>query len=1184
MPCRAATRLIAACAVALAFGGGFARAQTAPATPAVAPDQADVVTLSPFVTTANHDEGYTAKNTLAGTRVRTDLKDVGAAISVFTSKFLQDTNSTNVEQLFVYATGMEVNGQGGNYLGRGDGTYLTSTDVNQTSNSTRIRGLDNADNTRDFFLSAIPLDSYDVSRVDVQRGPNSILFGIGSPAGIYNSTLNTAMFRNAQKVQFTFGSFGSTRGSGDFNFVLLPKQLAVRLDLVDDDTHYREDPAYRRSKRLFGTAKWDPAVLNRGAAHTSITANFETGRIDGNAPRTTPPGDNITAWFTDPAFADPANPGQHLTYPVYPAIPTGTAGPNPWLGIPGGRIFGGIVTEYLNGLPGVNFTGSVKPWPVSASIPAPYSAANPMRGITDFAGYKSNSPLVTDTDRAARKLGAWRAKSLTDPTIFDFYHHLIDGPNKAEYTHFHASNLKLSQTFLNNRLGFELAYDDQYVRNANRNLLGQDAAAITIDVTSMLPDGSPNPGVGRPMIIGNGGNGGVGNLSMRHATAGRAQVFAELNFADFTARDSWLAVLFGRNTFTGLLARQKVDSDTRRWIRWHLDQSFGPNAANSVGTASRDNNLYLYLGGSLQGRSNASGAHLSAVDYLVQPYLGSSVNVFNDQTRTFVPLALQLLNNDAVTDDAAREYTAATKVHDEVTSRAFVWQGYWFGGTVVPMFGLREDENSNRFVKAPLGPNQAVVGLGTSAYELPRTAADLSSNKGMSSTKAQSKTYSLVVHTPERIRSHLPFQLDLSPYYNQSENMQAQPGRVDVVGNSIPNPQGTTKEYGLRLSAFDDRITFRWGHYRTAATNLSASAIGSAQFEIGHSEGFGQAAMHDYRDNPGLGQFSKRIYGYTSDGHALTWRPDGPIKQSGTTYTYTQQEIDQTWAKEKAAIDAWAANPVPQAFQQIWGLTLYSDAAYHAAFAANPNQPPGGVYSNNPGVTVTQDQVSYGNEYELSATPVRGLDISIMASKVHAARENLAPSFVQWATARWAVFQGPAGDMRVSAEAPGEGNSTDYPGQSGDTVRNLYKNVMANILFQQRSAGLDVPELKPWHFTAVANYALHQGRLKGLNVGGAFRWSDRSVTGYPVKMEADGVNAYFDVQHPYLGRSESIVDLWVGYNWPTFHKLKLRTQLNVRNTFAKDRLIPVTVEPDGTPAGYRIAEPRTIALTNTLEF
>lgn len=1158
------------------------------------PKREEVLELSPFTVTApTEDDGYTATDTLAGTRIRTDLKDVGSSISIVTPKFLQDTGSTNIEQLFVYMTDVEVNGQGGNFLGRGDGNFLTSTDINQPTNSTRVRGLDNADATRNFFLTAIPLDSYNVGRIDVQRGPNSILFGIGSPAGIYNSSLNIPSFKNSNKVQNIVGSFGTVRLSADINRVLLKDELAVRLDLVGDDTKYRQDPAYKDSRRIYGALKWDPKFLNRGSAHTSITTNFESGNIIGNSPRGSPPGDMISPYFNDPAFLDPTKPntGIRLTYDTYPVVATGTTGPNPWLGTPGNRVFGGVVTEYVGGQPVINFAASPKSWPTSAPLPSPYSTGNPIRGIVDYAAYKANLPLVTETDRAARKLGAWKNKSMTDPSIFDFYNYLIDGPNKEEQSKFHAFNAALSQTFFHNKAGFELAYDRQFVRNSNYNFISQDAANITIDITRTLPDGTPNPGVGRPMIIANGGSGGVGNSSTKSVNSLRAQFFGEINVADWLGKDSLIGRIVGRNVFTGLLARQDTDSEGRRWIRWHLDQSYAPNASNSVGSASKDNNLYIYLGPSLLTTNNgqavyktAAGLGLTGIKDTIRPATGTSVNVYNNTTNTFVPYPLTLLNNDAISDPENREYTSASKSKDEVKSRAAVWQGYWFEGNIVPMVGLRRDENSNRFVKAPLGTNNAVFGLNTPLYDLPASTADLNSRNGITSTSADSRTYSVVAHTPAWLRRRLPTGVDISPYYNESENIQAQPGRVDVIGTAIPNPSGRTREYGVRISALDDKISFRWGHFKTSATNISAPSIGGSQFEIGHSEGFGQAAMHDYRDNPGRGQFSGKIYGITSTGKPLTWRPDGPIKQVGVNYTYTQAEIDATYAKEQASINAWVANAVPKSFQDIWGLSLYSDAAYAAAFAANPNLPPGGVYSNNPGVTVTQDQVSRGDEFEIHATPLRGWNIFLTASHVNAYRDNLAPSFVKWATDRWTVFQGPAGDMRVSENFDGEGNSTDYPGQNGETIRNLYKNVMANILFQQRSAGLTVAELKPWHFSAVNNFDLEHGVLKGANFGGAYRWASGNILGTPVKMEADGVNAYFDVAHPFRGKSESIVDLWAGYKFKVGKHLKWRTQLNVRNVFAKDELIPVTVQPDGTPAGYKIPEPRTFTLTNTVEF
>ena len=69
--------------------------QTVPTTSSLAPTATDEpVTLTPFVVAESEDHGYAATSTLAGTRLRTELRDVGAAISVVTSQFMIDTAST----------------------------------------------------------------------------------------------------------------------------------------------------------------------------------------------------------------------------------------------------------------------------------------------------------------------------------------------------------------------------------------------------------------------------------------------------------------------------------------------------------------------------------------------------------------------------------------------------------------------------------------------------------------------------------------------------------------------------------------------------------------------------------------------------------------------------------------------------------------------------------------------------------------------------------------------------------------------------------------------------------------------------------------------------------------------------------------------------------------------------------
>ena len=64
-----------------------------------AQDDEDVFELSPFSVMAEENEGYRALSTLAGTRLRTPLKDIAGAVQVVTEEFLEDQGVANVEDL-----------------------------------------------------------------------------------------------------------------------------------------------------------------------------------------------------------------------------------------------------------------------------------------------------------------------------------------------------------------------------------------------------------------------------------------------------------------------------------------------------------------------------------------------------------------------------------------------------------------------------------------------------------------------------------------------------------------------------------------------------------------------------------------------------------------------------------------------------------------------------------------------------------------------------------------------------------------------------------------------------------------------------------------------------------------------------------------------------------------------------
>jgi len=484
--------------------------------------------LSPFVIEAGEDIGYAATSTLAGTRIKTNLKDVGDAISVITKKFLEDTDSTSSQELLVYTTNTEVGGQGGNFAGAGNGDFVdTSAAQESPQTNTRVRGLAGTDNTRNYFLTDIPWDSYNTDRIDIQRGPNSILFGLGSPAGIINASVTDAgLARDFGTLENKFGSYGSIRDRLDFNKVLLPDELAVRFSVLNDQKQFAQRPDFNDDKRYFFAVKYDPKFLNRGSAHTDIRVSFEHGTVDAINPSVIPPLDEITPWFTtmnkatygwnsigfnsadipnyDSSTQTRANAyaGTDISIfsnPLYGASSTAyydTTGHaivnpqyNPWLANSSEvSLVDGAVLEVF---PSANSSSSGGPnggWltstpnqidnPPSTSIATGILLGH-LGGITTYDNYATNANLPNSG------LGLYKAKTLSRPSIFNYYDTALNGPNGFDDQDFNAFNAAISQTFFNGKMGIELVLDrQQYTQSQFNQYSSPEALSVDIMATT----------------------------------------------------------------------------------------------------------------------------------------------------------------------------------------------------------------------------------------------------------------------------------------------------------------------------------------------------------------------------------------------------------------------------------------------------------------------------------------------------------------------------------------------------------------------------------------------------------------------------------------------------------------------------------------------------------------------------
>jgi outer membrane receptor protein involved in Fe transport len=295
----AVTRAVALSA-ALILPGSLQAQSAAPAGSA-APADDPVIVLSPFTVDVTQDRGYAATSTLAGTRLRTNLEDVGTSITVLTKEFMDDIGGTDSATVLAYATNAEVASVRGNLTAAQGGSFGNNDETLRMLNpstSTRVRGLVSADNTRNYFRTTVAWDGFNVNRIDMLRGPNSILFGLGSPGGVINASTEAAdLRRDRGELGLAIDQFGSARGTFKYNKVLVRDQLAVRVAALEDQAEFRQKYTFEDKDRQFITATYRPKQLNRNGMTFDVSVDYEQGKSESNRPRFTPPVDLATPFI-----------------------------------------------------------------------------------------------------------------------------------------------------------------------------------------------------------------------------------------------------------------------------------------------------------------------------------------------------------------------------------------------------------------------------------------------------------------------------------------------------------------------------------------------------------------------------------------------------------------------------------------------------------------------------------------------------------------------------------------------------------------------------------------------------------------------------------------------------------------------------------------------------------------------
>jgi hypothetical protein len=1209
---------------AASLGAAATSAQTKPATakpPAVDPSDDTIFTLDPFTVTTEH-EGYKADDTLAGGRVRTLLKDTPASLSVVTKKFLSDLNVNSQEELFIYTNNTEVAGLYGNYSGmtaRGQGIPSGAAEGTRLTNPggvNRGRGLTAMDGTRNYFSSDIPWDGFNISRVDISRGPNSFLFGTGSPSGISNVSTNLAIFKDSGSVELHYGSFGSTRETLDFNKILVPDQLAVRFDLLNDKRLYQQEPAFNHSQRAYGALRLDPKFLRSDSAYTKIQASFEHGKVESNNPRTLPPMDYISGYLHDPLASKTG-------YNPWDYNQDENVGPDPRYSLWAGA--GSLANQYqwandaqlyFDGKTGALLDGG------QAGYTSPTGngyGVEPNTWNVHTVGYDSYARASNYFYRQAHNdtdggpfAGAYRGtvryfdKSLSDPSVFDYYHKLVDGDNKREWQRWNAYNINLVQSLFHERLVLQGVVDHHEYLNGNKGILSNpwlvlDLNSYNLKTPTWLPGATTNPNVGRPVLFGN-----QGSHNINTTTRDNYQVTAAYNLdfdRDLDMKGLWSRIL-GKQDFTALAGSYDKSEEHRNYKLNGIDPSYkvfnGDKTADQVLQTDNGVNWLAYIGPSMLGTTGA-GADLSnlatsitipsAYPYTVfskQWTAGSSVNPSDPWTfpnpKGGTPITQVQADNPAnykgytrmtvptIFGDRLRDVlaTGGTQRRQKITSTALLYQGHFWDDTIIPTFGYRRDTTFQQGADASTHRN-----TNTGIYDLNYSIA-IDDPTGIKAT-SNTKSYGVAIHLPKGIKKNLPDGTDLTFYYFHGAN-ETPRVRYGIDGSQLPNESGKTDDFSVQFDGFNGHLTSRLTYFKTQNSNSSAS--------VGQPLGTFMVRA--------LPEWTLALHAYSMARQALPKDSSGNTIYPASWDSWTHEswaDWPYGWMSQHPAEAAKANAAMMKEFTELYPQSYWDAYGYHVNVAAiksgdwlhvingtdYPYFPPqmgGGDTVHGEYPTIDQNLESKGFEFETTFRPVKNWDITFNASKVDATQTGLGAGATK-------QLKGMA-DLFLGTGVQYAGIWGGYEGAKN----NFLSAIWAPYLTQVALVGGDQPEMRKYKFNLISNYRFDRGWAKGFDVGGAWRWEDRAILGYGIhETEIYGEKAWIaDVSKPIFGPTDSHLDAWIGYQRKGNSTIDWRVQLNVRSVGESHHLVTAAVEPDGSVAQSRIVNGATYDLSLRFNF
>ena len=1149
--------------------------------------------LSPFEVTAAN-KGYFASNTMSGTRLNSKIEDLGQSITVMTKEQMRDFAMRDINDVFDYMAGTEGTNSYSQITTDRTGAVVDNVSLNP-NNANRVRGIGNANIAFNniAMTGRVPVDALWVDSLEVSRGPNANIFGLGLASGTVNQVPATAnLSRDFTRIETRADSYGGWRASLDVNRMLIRNKLSVRASYANEHIGFVRKPAEENARRLSFQVKAQPFK------NTTVAVSYFGYKNNAVRPNYTTPRDYYTDWY---------NRGQPGWNPI-----TG------FVTLANGQVYGngnvlGSSTPYTSTPAFYAGTDTRSIFQIGAPGEAPYWTMSKNTSITGTPAVillGTTDPFAaTTTGIGLQQTGASQIYPATVQPLFNSVTRPISDKSIYDYTKINLSGngkawdddkillAQLDQIIINTSKQ-TLAFQGTFMREDSKRLENQpfgpasvnsNVGQLQVDVNRVNLDGSVNPYFGRPYLKSS-------EPFLRDKPwlwyTGRAQAVYKIDFSKDAGWSKW----FGTQQVLGYY--EYKDQQNRIYTYRH----------SALGLDKGWEQKYAALNAPLGNRVQQT---ISDPRYTLAPgnysrvaesyYVGSTPGGGIEYAPSYFPGGASVPYvwgpvGAMFHDVSAIDWTPSpdggggqNSLQEVVKTIGTVVQSTFLNGKFVGTFGLRQDTvNDRNGVLPTLTPD--LRGYDFDASD--RWAGPWRVAKGKTKSLSMvARPFRDIQYLQSRVKGGSGFGKFLaeaitsfSPTYNKADNFVAQGPAFDLFLHPLPNQTGVSKDIGFWMTMLNGDLSIRFTHFDTKQLDLRNGDISTMAQRIMRYEGF-----------------------VSSDAWNLRNQVSNWLVNSGTN--------------APLATDAQIAAAIKMPLDQYQGLrTITGNATYAAVMNSR----------------------STGNELEINFNPTRNWTVSASVTKTEATNTSAGSAVDDYIAARmpvWTTLEDPrftyTGTTTVGGISSANYSNSSATGtipanfaipittanpvipngpnghllwwnilgtpfnaaagydKTNSAATNYAGNLNAPMSVFRELIGRPLPQIRKYQAKFNTKYNLsgitNQKYLKNVSVGGSVRWLDKASIGFyglgydpsmDLSLPQNSI-LKLDTNRPIYSSAETFVDLFISFKTKMYNdKIHANYQFNVKNvTENGGRLQATQAFMDGSRATYRIVDPRQFVLS-----